>query len=220
MLDSMGQGPASPKVFVASLSMKTNPSSLFLWRNYAYGPDQKQRYRGSFRIMVRDALRATTAAPTFFVPLQREDAKYCDGAFLANNPTAVALNEVRTLYPGVPVECVVSIGTGYHEDTRKADGSYGWEGIVNDLINCATNTEVVHETLSAFLPRSKYYRFNPKTEAFALDEVRPERLQKMKRIAREYFWEVENKERMNQLVDLLRKGGSPLPGFRSTLRSD
>jgi hypothetical protein len=44
--------------------------------------------------MVRDALRATTAAPTFFSPLHRDDSKYCDGAFLANNPTAVALNEV------------------------------------------------------------------------------------------------------------------------------
>jgi hypothetical protein len=52
------------------------------------------RHGGSFRIRVRDALRATTAAPTFFSPLETEDAKYCDGAFLANNPTAVALNEV------------------------------------------------------------------------------------------------------------------------------
>ncbi len=219
MIDSMGSGPLSPKVFVASLCLKTNPASLYLWRNYAYGPDQEPKHSGSFRIMVRDALRATTAAPTFFSPLEKDDAKYCDGAFLANNPTAVALNEVRTLYPGVPVECVVSIGTGVHKDQRKADGSYGWEGIVNDLINCATNTEVTHETLSVFLPKSKYYRFNPQTEFFPLDETKPERLNRMKRIAREYFWQSDNKERLNHLVDLLSKGGgSPLPLFRSSSR--
>jgi len=128
------------------------------------------------------------------------------------------LNEVRTLYPGVPVECVVSIGTGVHVDKRKSDGGYGWEGIVNDLINCATNTEVTHETLSVFLPKSKYYRFNPQTEFFPLDETKPERLARMKRIAREYFWQSENKERMNQLVQLLKKGASPLPYLRSSLR--
>jgi hypothetical protein len=44
------------------------------------------------------------------VPLQFGDALYCDGALLANNPTAVALAEARMVFPGVPVEAVVSIG--------------------------------------------------------------------------------------------------------------
>lgn len=43
---------------------------------------------------------------------------------------------------------------------------------------------MTHETLSVFLPKSKYFRFNPRTENFPLDEIRPERLQRMKRIAR------------------------------------
>jgi hypothetical protein len=38
-----------------------------------------------------------------------------------------ALFQARLLYPGVPVEVVVSIGTGFHKDERKAD-VYGWEG--------------------------------------------------------------------------------------------
>jgi hypothetical protein len=35
-----------------------------------------------------------------------------DGALMANNPTAVALHEAKNLYPNVPVELVVSLGTG------------------------------------------------------------------------------------------------------------
>lgn len=35
MIDSMGEGPLSPKVFCASLSLKTNPASLYIWR-YVY----------------------------------------------------------------------------------------------------------------------------------------------------------------------------------------
>ena len=31
---------------------------------------------------------------------------------MASNPTAVAVHEARTVYPGVPLELVVSVGTG------------------------------------------------------------------------------------------------------------
>jgi patatin-like phospholipase/acyl hydrolase len=60
------------------------------------------------------AVRATTAAPTFFVPVQHEDGLFCDGALVANNPTAIALQEAKQLFPGVPIETVVSIGNHYH----------------------------------------------------------------------------------------------------------
>lgn len=43
MVDSMGRGPTSPRVFCASLSLKSNPASLWLWRNYNYPPDQKPK---------------------------------------------------------------------------------------------------------------------------------------------------------------------------------
>ncbi|KAG5180720.1 hypothetical protein JKP88DRAFT_166335 [Tribonema minus] len=57
-----------------------------------------------------ECVRATTAAPTYFKPLQKGAMLFGDGALLANNPTAVALAEARLIYPGVPVEAVVSIG--------------------------------------------------------------------------------------------------------------
>ncbi|CAN0425444.1 unnamed protein product, partial [Ectocarpus fasciculatus] len=53
------------------------------------------RYHGSFRHMVRQAIRATTAAPTFFPPLMINGALYSDGALLCNNPSAVAFHEAK-----------------------------------------------------------------------------------------------------------------------------
>jgi patatin-like phospholipase/acyl hydrolase len=67
---------------------------------------------GSFRVTQKIALRATTAAPTFFKPLLSFDELYVDGGIVASNPTAVAVHEARTVYPGVPLELVVSVGTG------------------------------------------------------------------------------------------------------------
>ncbi|CAN0489973.1 unnamed protein product [Ectocarpus sp. 8 AP-2014] len=45
--------------------------------------------------MVRQAIRATTAAPTFFPPLMINGALYSDGALLCNNPSAVAFHEAK-----------------------------------------------------------------------------------------------------------------------------
>lgn len=70
------------------------------------------RYPGSFRVTQKIALRATTAAPTFFKPLLSFDELYVDGGIVAANPSAVAVHEARAVYPGVPLELVVSVGTG------------------------------------------------------------------------------------------------------------
>ena len=85
-----------------------------IWRNYNYPTGSTSRYSGSYRVNTMTAVRATTAAPTFFVPVQHEDGLFCDGALVANNPTAIALQEAKQLFPGVPIETVVSIGNHYH----------------------------------------------------------------------------------------------------------
>lgn len=44
---------------------------------------------------MRECVRATTAAPSYFTPLIDGPMMYADGAFMANNPTSIALTEVR-----------------------------------------------------------------------------------------------------------------------------
>jgi hypothetical protein len=50
---------------------------------------------------------------------------YSDGGLVASNPAAVAIHEARTIYPDIPIECVVSLGTGEFI-SEKVSPSFGW----------------------------------------------------------------------------------------------
>lgn len=128
------------------------------------------------------AIRATTAAPTFFTPVQFEGGLYCDGALVANNPTAIALQEAKILYPTIPVELVLSIGTGRFESKSSNMQSMGWDVLVNNLIASSTDTEDVHKLLGDFLPPDKYFRLNPLLQdVTAIDEKNKTMLLDLKR---------------------------------------
>ena len=84
-----------PKVFCVSTQVNTNPPRTQIWRNYNYPQGSISRYHGTFRVNTVTAVRATTTAPTFFTPVQWENGLYCDGALVANNPCAIALQEAK-----------------------------------------------------------------------------------------------------------------------------
>ncbi|KAL8447779.1 hypothetical protein Emag_004187 [Eimeria magna] len=161
------------------------------------------RYSGSCCVRVRDALRATTAAPGFFIGKKIGADFFVDGALLANNPSAVAIAEAKALYPGVPIEVVVSVGTGQCPSER-CDARTGWDGIFSQLVNAATNTESIHELLKDVLPESVYFRLNPEIDAISIDETSKERLEGLKLAAKRFFEDPKNKDTIQRLVDILR----------------
>jgi calcium-independent phospholipase A2-gamma len=62
--------------------------------------------------MVWEAIRASSAAPSYFDELLRRGDKLIDGGIIANNPTAIAIAEAKALWPDVPIDLVLSAGTG------------------------------------------------------------------------------------------------------------
>ena len=154
-----------PRVFCVSTKVDVNPPKTQIWRNYNYPPSGPgSRYPGTFRVNTLTAVRATTAAPTFFTPVQWENGLYCDGALVANNPCAIALQEAKLLFPGVPIETVVSIGTGYNIQESSSTEGMGWDLLSSVIINSSTDTEDVDRLLMDFLPPDRYFRFNPTLE--------------------------------------------------------
>lgn len=176
------------------------------------------RYDGSCCVRVRDALRATTAAPGFFIGKTIGKDFFVDGALLANNPAAVAIAEAKALYPGIPIEVVVSVGTGKCAPESVDPNKIGWDGIFNQLVNAATDTEAVHEILNELLPRSVYFRFNPEIETSSIDETSKERLDELKLAARKFFEEEHNKRELQRLAAILQSKGPVERCFRGLSR--
>ena len=108
------------------------------------------RHPGSFRVLQRYALRASTAAPTVFKPVLMGAEMYVDGGIVASNPSALAVHEARALFPDVPIELLVSIGTGSFVE-QKNTPKLGWDGVIGQIVNSATDAESIHHVLEDIL---------------------------------------------------------------------
>ena len=178
------------------------------------------RHPGSFRVLQRYALRASTAAPTVFKPVMMGGEMYCDGGIVASNPAAVAIHEARTLFPDVPIEMVVSVGTGGFLE-QKSSPRIGWDGIIGQIVGSACDGEQIHHILEDILGDSsvlgrrssvsgtRYFRFNPVLglpDEFPIDVTDPQKLERLRRITEEYMKKPEQIVKMDEIADVLAGG--------------
>ncbi|KAK6221749.1 NACHT-ankyrin domain protein transcript variant [Colletotrichum tabaci] len=97
---------ATCKVFVTTV--QTEDHQLLLLRSY----ENKQEVdKNSKQFQLWEALRATSAATTYFKEYRRGNAGYLDGALKSNNPIFQAHREARDLWPDREA-FLISIGTG------------------------------------------------------------------------------------------------------------
>ncbi|GAB1202606.1 hypothetical protein APSETT445_001225 [Aspergillus pseudonomiae] len=149
------------KVFVLSIdeTAVNNKSPVFL-RSYT----NTQQPSLLPNIKIWEAGRATSAAPTYFGPMQVGGQKLIDGGLGANNPVGWLWNEVLSVYgAGRPISCFLSIGTGIPKN-RALGGIFK---LPTSLAANATNSEIMHilfrTLLDAYAPqtmRAKYWRLN------------------------------------------------------------
>ncbi len=212
MIDT-AENPEAPKLLVCSTVFNKVPPSLWVWRNYNLVCDDNNSEDtidnldvggadGTFRARVYECMRATAAAPSYFEPLKYGENLLCDGAFLVNNPAALALKEAKKLYPGIPIEALVSVGTGDLEHTGERV-QMGWNTIVNQILHSVTDTQGVNAILESILPKGKYFRFNCKIKRFNIDETNSKELDYLKEKVKDYFSNAVNHSKLVQLRSLL-----------------
>lgn len=213
---------------VSAISTVVNQErvSPYVFRTYALPPDVRAKYLGGCRYHMWEAVRASAAAPTYFEEIRlgnylhqvKQNTKLyfkdfkgmvfnCnfdllqDGGILVNNPTSVAISEAKTIWKNVPLQCVVSLGTGLTLSSStdknlndllelgKEGASYlSWKGKFLKVLDSATDTESVHNTLNELLPHDIYFRFNPYlSEVVRLDEANADKLDQVQMETRAYL---------------------------------
>jgi len=168
-------------------------------------------------ISIKDAVRATSAAPTYFPEKVMDDYRFWDGGLLNNNPIDqvwAARNELDDR----PVTCLLSVGASYADNLGRETNLLKIGLAVTEY---ATNTESKHKDFegkwksmqTSGYPSFLYARLNVPTghDKIAMDKV--EHMELLKQKTREYLHTYSAKTTINQLASVLCKptpSGSPV----------
>jgi hypothetical protein len=110
------------------------------------------------------------------------------------------------------------LASGFQEE-KKAP-IIGWQGIINQIINSATDAERVHHLLEDILGNdckalghssfssTRYYRLNPNIgmpndDNFPIDGTDPKKLAKLAQITKEYLQEPETQTALEEIRTIL-----------------
>lgn len=198
------RNPTCPKVAAVSTVVNRGITpKAFVFRNYGHFPGVNSHYLGGCQYKMWQAIRASSAAPGYFAEYALGSDLHQDGGLLLNNPSALAMHECKCLWPDVPLECIVSLGTGRFESDVKNTMTYtSLKTKLSNVINSATDTEEVHIMLDGLLPPDTYFRFNPvMCENIPLDESRNEKLDQLQLEGLKYI--ERNEEKMKKLAKIL-----------------
>jgi len=166
----MSELPPTPRVFVVCAAVDTTPLQPYLFRSYELSPEAfaASELLGTANVYTFEAARATTSAPTYYAPVMIGGARLADGAILANNPAMCALAEAALLWPGYPIDAVVSVGTGTNQPRPFPSPSIpSW---VRQLIELAMNPYMTHKLVSTLLGPGGCYAVQPRRELSDTEE--------------------------------------------------
>ncbi|MDR9451532.1 MAG: patatin-like phospholipase family protein [Acidimicrobiia bacterium] len=178
-------------VVVTSYDLQTKSPVLFKSRDAKLDSDND--------LLMRDAARATSAAPTYFPPLEMawegiENRLLVDGGVYAKNPAMIGYMEgvTRARERGLRDSdvMVVSMGTGRPRRTEaltyKEFVSRSWLKLAEDVFRAAEDGQAaLHDQVLTTLIGDHYWRFQTvlaETASYAMDDVSDDNVNALKHL--------------------------------------
>ncbi|KAG8741568.1 hypothetical protein FRC10_002693 [Ceratobasidium sp. 414] len=172
-------------------------------------------------LLRREAGRATSAAPSYFPPIELKDehgqpTMYVDGGLGYNNPSKELQNEARCVYgPNHPIGCFISIGTGHHKNVAFSHVRHLLSPAYNAFKAIVLSSEKAHNETKEYFSREPhiYFRFNAGmqlnnakgdkdfVEAVALEDWRE--MRQIEALTHEYLQEEETSKMLDQCAEKL-----------------
>ncbi|CAG8745873.1 25365_t:CDS:1 [Dentiscutata erythropus] len=161
--------------------------------------------------LMKDVVRASAAAPTFFPAKNLSSKYYIDGGVFMNNPTSKTYLEAKKKYPNSKF-VVISLGTGYYPKPLEKYNNAGIVQWVSPLISLLMDMEQVnhHNTMKmlAEFDGTTYYRIQPvMDQELNLADVGDEDVKKLLALGDKAINDPDSKldEIVNLLVDKCKK---------------
>ena len=169
---SLRLGQISTPLLITGSDLHTGGVHVF---KSAYLRDLGQQYLRDGDTLLRDAILASCAAPTYFDPAPAGGTLLADGGLWANNPSVIALTEGVSKFRRPLDEIhVLSIGTGHsvnlYRQCRRWGLLTGWgrEKLVAYVMSLQSQSS---KNIAELLLEERYVRLDPEIEDWGLDDT-------------------------------------------------
>ena len=163
----------STPLLITSADISTGGVHVFKSR---YLGDLGEPYERDGDVLLREAILASCAAPTYFDPKAVGPYLLTDGGLWANNPSIIALTEAISKFKkGVEEVRIFSIGTGHTTTMYTKRSSWGlltgWGG--NKLVSYTLGLQSQASTnMAKLILGDRYLRLDPEIDSWELDDTR------------------------------------------------
>ena len=163
----------STPLMITSADISTGGVHVFKSR---YLEDLGEPYERDGDVLLRDAVLASCAAPTYFDPKAVGPYLLTDGGLWANNPSIIALTEAISKFrKGVEEVRVFSVGTGHTRSMYAKGGPWGlltgWGHI--KLVSYTLGLQSQASTnMAKLILGDRYLRLDPEIDSWELDDTK------------------------------------------------